>query len=289
MPRSPRAHRPLAVAVAVLLGAGLVSAAHAEPQAAGQPERPDPALPADVGPTVLDEAWAETSPEEHAGEDVAAPAAPAPPVEPVAPPAEAPSAAPVPPSEPEHPAPAPPAPSAPASAPAPQPPPASPPPAPAPAPSPRPAPAPAPAPEPQTLEERLQRSFEAAVPTAWRLAVPVRFAVSDGQYSWAHTSGLIEIARAHASGDAAGLGDLLAHEFGHLIAFRYGTQAYAGAPPAGWPGTAPRPEEAWADCVQRAFTGRSTGTHGQQPCDGHPLAWTTEWLAKGPLAHPRTR
>jgi hypothetical protein len=296
MPRSPRTHRPLAVAIAVLISVGLLSAAHAAPGTPVPVERPVPALPADAGtPEVREAALA---PGQVVGEGAAVPPESVPPAGSAAPVSASTGGdaeAAVPQSAASQPARAPaPAPtaaqaSAPATPPSPS---TAPPPAPAPVPAPTPAPTVAPAPAPaaaETLEERVERSFEAAVPGAWRLAVPVRLAISDGQYSWAHTSGLIEVASAHAAGDLAGLGDLLAHEFGHLIAFRYGTQAYAGAPPAGWPGTGPRPEEAWADCVQRAFTGRATGTHGQQPCDGGALAWTTEWLAKGPLAHPRTR
>ena len=64
---------------------------------------------------------------------------------------------------------------------------------------------------------------------------------------------------------------MLAHEFGHLIAFRYGSQAYVGAPPEGWPAPTHRPEEAWADCVQRAFTGRASASHDLATCDGERL------------------
>ena len=36
----------------------------------------------------------------------------------------------------------------------------------------------------------------------------------------------------------------IAHEFGHLIAYRYGSQAFNGAAPAGWPAYSGQPAEA---------------------------------------------
>ena len=40
-----------------------------------------------------------------------------------------------------------------------------------------------------------------------------------------------------------------------LIAFKYGSQAFNGAAPEGWPAYSARPEEAWADCFAQATTG----------------------------------
>jgi len=132
-------------------------------------------------------------------------------------------------------------------------------------------------------------AYEAAVPAAWRNAIEVRFEIIEGDYSWAHTNGLIQIAADHADREPTVVADVVVHEFGHLVAFRYGTQAYAGAPPEGWPAPSNLPQEAWADCVQRSFTGRATGSHGLAPCDGERLRWASTWLAEGPAAHPRTR
>lgn len=163
-------------------------------------------------------------------------------------------------------------------------------PAPAPVPTPAPAPAPAPAaatpaPAPQPAEApewRVQRAFEAGVPAVWRAALPTRLEVVPGTTSWAHGSGTISIATSHASADFDHLVDVVAHEFGHLIAFRYGTGGYAGAGPEGWPAPPERPEEAWADCVQTAFTGRHNPSHGLAPCGGEQLSWAAAWLAVGP-------
>lgn len=213
-----------------------------------------------------------------------APSAPTAPPAPVPVPGPAPAPA-VP--APEPPAATPPRPSTPAptSVPAP-PPPAAPVRAAAPAPAPAPAPPAPPAPAESDLE-RVARALTGAVPGAWRAAVPVAFEIVPGSTSWASTTGRISVAADHLRSPEL-LADVLAHEFGHLIAFRYGTQVYAGAPPAGWPAPAHRPEEAWADCVQRVFLGRSNPSHGLAPCSGAQLAAAAEWLGQGPSAHLRT-
>lgn len=156
---------------------------------------------------------------------------------------------------------------------------------PAPEQKPQPQPAPAPASQPATAESdeaRLQRAFAAGTPAVWRNDIPVRLEVIEGQTSWAHSSGVISIARSHVAGDFNHLTDVIAHEFGHLIAFEYGSGAYVGAGPEGWPAPPERPEEAWADCVQRAFTGRVSPSHGLGPCGGEQLSWAQNWLAAGP-------
>lgn len=291
MPATSRPIRALATATGVVLGVGLLAATLVPDPAAGSgferasagvaveapPARTD-VTPTD-GPAIVD-TDAPPVPDGPVSEAAPAPtttspavAEPAPPMAPPAPPAPAPT----------------PAPSAPPAAPAPQP---------APAPQagagPQPAPAPQPAPEPaaartETAEERVDRALVAGVPDVWRSAIVPRIEIVEGSTSWAHTNGTIQIARTHTEVRPEALADLVAHEFGHLIAFRYGSQAYAGAPPKGWPAPQHLPQEAWADCVQRAFTGRATGTHGQAPCEGPPLQWAAEWLAQGPSAHPRTR
>ena len=174
-----------------------------------------------------------------------------------------------------------------------------PPPPPAPAPSPRvaaaPAPAPAPAPTPPPAPPRpadpaarVQAAYETSVPAAWRNAVPVRFQLIEGSTSWAAHDGTIQIGSTHYNGSDNLLRATIAHEFGHLIAFRYGSQAFNGAAPEGWPAYSNRPEEAWADCVSRAFTGVNDPSHGLPSCAGSSLSWTADWVAPGPGAHPRT-
>ncbi len=193
-------------------------------------------------------------------------------------------------------APPPPAPSTtaapePAAAPAPtSPPTTAPPPPPPPAPTTTAAPEPVAAPAPQAAQEapadRVQRVYLAAVPGVWRDDIAVRFRIIEGSTSWGHGDGLIEVARAHVDASEAYLADVLAHEFGHLIAFRYGTKAYAGAAPEGWPAPPQSPAEAWADCVQTAFTGRSNPSHGLPACAGEQLDWAAAWVAQGPPPAP---
>jgi hypothetical protein len=147
-----------------------------------------------------------------------------------------------------------------------------------------PAPAPPPPPPAEDPAWRVQRAYETGVPPAWRAAMPTRLEVVPGSTSWAHGSGTISIAESHAAADFEHLVDVVAHEFGHLIAFRFGTGEYAGAGPEGWPAPPARPEEAWADCVQTAFTGRRNPSHGLAPCGGDQLTWAAAWLAVGPPA-----
>jgi len=79
----------------------------------------------------------------------------------------------------------------------------------------------------------------------------------------------------------------LAHEFGHLIAWHYGTDAFNGAGPAGFPYSGQLPEEMWADCVATAFTGTSFPTRPLSGCPSDALAFTSRFLASGP--GPRLR
>lgn len=159
--------------------------------------------------------------------------------------------------------------------------------APAPATTAPPAPTPVAAPPPQAAtaespEDRVRRVYSSAVPQTWQADFEVRFEIIDGSTSWAYGDGRILVARSHADGGEAHLADVLAHEFGHLIAFRYGTKAYVGAAPEGWPEPPQSPAEAWADCVQTAFTGRVNPSHGLPPCGTAQLDWATAWLAQGP-------
>jgi hypothetical protein len=119
--------------------------------------------------------------------------------------------------------------------------------------------------------------------------VPVDLTIVEGQTSWAVPFGEIRVSTFHADGDMQHLRSVLAHEFGHLIAFRYGSWSYNGAAPEGWPAYSERPDEAWADCVARATTGIAEASWGLPPCEGQALSWTQQWLTAGPGAHPATR
>ncbi|MEQ1785965.1 MAG: hypothetical protein ABL966_02845, partial [Acidimicrobiales bacterium] len=118
-----------------------------------------------------------------------------------------------------------------------------------------------------------------AASASWRAAIPVEIVLIGGTTSWAEPSGVIKVSTYHQS---HALATTLAHEFGHLIAFRYGSQAYNGAAPVGWPAYSSRPEEAWADCVAQTFTGAAEPSHGLPACPSASLSWTGSWLAAGP-------
>lgn len=138
------------------------------------------------------------------------------------------------------------------------------------------------------LQGRGQAALVSAVPAPWLAAVPVQFGVISGTSSLSYADGRLDLGTYHLSGPWDRLQAVSAHEFGHHIAFRYGTQSELGAAPAGWPISGSTPVERWADCVARSFSGYELGSHSQSPCDGESLDWATVWLAVGPDAHPRT-
>lgn len=135
---------------------------------------------------------------------------------------------------------------------------------------------------------RVEAAYAEAVPASWRAAAGVRFDLIGGSTSWSLTNGRMEISQFHANGDYAHLKAVLAHEFGHIVAFRWGTQAFLGAAPEGWPTFGPSPEESWSDCVSLALSGLNDPSPGLPSCSGASLAWTADWLAAGPAAHTRT-
>lgn len=121
------------------------------------------------------------------------------------------------------------------------------------------------------------------MPAVWRNRFPwVRFQMTDGNtrtnastYIWVNPEVL---------DPPALLGYALAHEFGHKIAYRFGTGAYFGAPPAGWPESGGDDSEAWADCVASAFGhgGVSAPHYPGSHCSGDRLAFARSFLAAGP-------
>lgn len=129
---------------------------------------------------------------------------------------------------------------------------------------------------------RVAAAFVAAVPPEWRAAIPVKLSLRQGSQSRAYTDGEVEVALAHATGEWPRLLAITAHEFAHQLAFRRGTGAYLGAPPAGWEHDGGPAAEVWADCVAKALTGYDLRSYGGPPCSGRALESASAYLAAGP-------
>jgi|SRR5581483_371327 len=133
--------------------------------------------------------------------------------------------------------------------------------------------------------ERATAALAASVPRDWAQAVPVHIEIVPGNTSLSSPGGLIRLGRGQMEGSWDHARFIASHEWGHQLAFRYGDQAFAGAPPAGFPYGGVHPEEVWADCVARTLTGVSWPTYGQYPvCDAGLAGWAGRWLAPGPSA-----
>ena len=135
---------------------------------------------------------------------------------------------------------------------------------------------------------RAEVALSSAVTGPWLEALPVSLSLISGGSSLSSTDGSIQVASYHASGPWNRLQAIMAHEFGHHVAFGYGDQSELGAAPAGWPPSGSPPVERWADCVAHVFTGNELASHGQTPCEGDSLGFTEEYLREDPAELPRT-
>jgi len=137
---------------------------------------------------------------------------------------------------------------------------------------------------------RANSALQSVVPAAWRNAIPGARAtrlISGKSSTSAYRNG-IWVARFHAAQPTPLLRHTMAHEFGHHIAFYYGSQVIYGAAPRGFP-QGVTSVETWADCVAAALSGVDKhGTNVRKHCSRTGLRWTKAWLKKGPAAHPRT-
>jgi hypothetical protein len=137
---------------------------------------------------------------------------------------------------------------------------------------------------------RANSALQSVVPSAWRNAIPSARAtrlISGKSSTSAYRAG-IWVSRLHAAESMPQLRNTMAHEFGHHIAFFYGSQVVYGAAPKGFP-QGVTSVETWADCVGMAFSGVDAhGTNVKKHCSKAGLRWTEAWLKKGPAAHPRT-
>jgi hypothetical protein len=137
---------------------------------------------------------------------------------------------------------------------------------------------------------RANSALQSVVPGAWRNAIPGARAtrlISGKSSTSAYRQG-IWVSRFHAAKPAPLLRHTMAHEFGHHIAFFYGSQVIYGAAPTGFP-QGVTSVETWADCVAAVLSGVDKhGTNVRKHCSRTGLRWTKAWLKKGPAAHPRT-
>jgi hypothetical protein len=124
--------------------------------------------------------------------------------------------------------------------------------------------------------------IQQVVPARWLAAVPVRFQVIAGKTSWSSWGGLIEIGDWHLLSSVARARNVITHEWGHQVAWLYGSDAYNGAPPTGFPYSGGNPEEQWADCVAEALTGTSYPTGGLGPCPSDALSFTSAFFSRAP-------
>lgn len=120
------------------------------------------------------------------------------------------------------------------------------------------------------------------IPARWLAVLPVSVEVIPGKTSWSSWDGLIQIGDWHLFHAVDRAKNTLAHEWGHQVAWHYGTDAYNGAPPAGFPYSGALPQEQWADCVAEALTGTSYPSGGLGRCPGPALGFTQQFLAAGP-------
>lgn len=129
----------------------------------------------------------------------------------------------------------------------------------------------------------LGESYNQAIPSPWRNAIPLYVKIIPGPTSWTDPRHGILVSEKQASRSYEELLFTIGHEFGHQIAYLYGdVWNYGGAPPVGWPGQ--HDPEAWADCVGQAFTGHRFSDR----CSSASLAFTQDWLASGPSSHEVT-
>jgi hypothetical protein len=155
----------------------------------------------------------------------------------------------------------------------------------------RPAPAPAPAPAaaptaPSATSDYAMSLLRQVVPSSWLNVVPVHFEIIAGKTSWSSFGGLIEVGDWQLTSSVGRARFTLAHEWGHQLAWGYGTDEFNGAAPAGFPYNGRIPEEQWADCVAQALTGTSYPSGGLGACPGDALAFARQFLNAGPPGPP---
>ena len=103
--------------------------------------------------------------------------------------------------------------------------------------------------------------------------MPYDLEMIPGNTSYALGRGLIRMGRGQSDDSWEHISFIAVHEFGHLVSFGHGTGAYAGAPPAGFPGSGNQ-AEVWADCFAWALT----GVDWNAMCTSAQRDWTGDWV-----------
>lgn len=117
------------------------------------------------------------------------------------------------------------------------------------------------------------------VPARLRQAIPERVVSTGGNTSYSSSDGTITVGAGQMDDTWDHARFIAVHEFGHQVAFKFGTLSYLGAPPAGFPYTGRHPEEVFADCFATALTGVVWPTYGIYPvCPAASVNWTRNWV-----------
>lgn len=134
-------------------------------------------------------------------------------------------------------------------------------------------------PGPDDPAGRANNAIQMYAPAKLRGTVPYRISVVNGETSYAWSDGRIQVSRGQFNDSWDHARFIALHEYGHLVAYRHGTKAYQGAPPAGFPAGGGNHAELWADCFATAMTGVTQwGTSGRSVCSPELARWTGNYI-----------
>lgn len=138
--------------------------------------------------------------------------------------------------------------------------------------------------EPADLLAIARQALDSVVPAGWFTSAELQWYLLDGSSSLStNRPPLIEVGRDHFENPAK-LRFILAHEWGHHVAFRYGDNSVLpGEPPIGFDAGGNEPAEMWAGCVAEVLVPDYwISTHGLPHCAPEAKQFTANFLAAGP-------